>query len=453
MNDKEILRKPRTVQELAQDANSYEFSTYVSFRSWIHVAKSLLQEARIYADEGQFENAYTMYARYANLILNSMPQHPDLKVYSKEFSKLTGKVEQVLETMEKLKDLINQQLESYKLELKKREQKIERARIKREQQQQNATTAPRSRTDRQPPKPPTDTNFDTDFMNTLTTLRRLQKPTTTTTTNTTNNSHESTTKNEKPPTWSYPIPPNQATIRQFNYDGPPPPLPEKPYTKHSSSQLSIASVPSKIDTTTTAKQEPKDHQPRAYTEDGIALRTIVIPSQLRKRFLSIAEPNTRRNLETCGILCGKLHRNAFFVTHLVIPHQTATSDTCSTENEELLFEYVDKNDLFILGWIHTHPSQTCFLSSIDLHTQSSYQLMLNEAVAIVCSPSHTPSWGVFRLTDPPGIPTLKKCRITTSTFHPHPEPNLYVPAYNPGHVLFTEQMDKNSFHVQDLRTL
>lgn len=34
----------------------------------------------------------------------------------------------------------------------------------------------------------------------------------------------------------------------------------------------------------------------------------------------------------------------------------------------------------------THPTQTAFLSSVDLHTHCSYQLMLPESIAIVCSP-------------------------------------------------------------------
>ena len=38
--------------------------------------------------------------------------------------------------------------------------------------------------------------------------------------------------------------------------------------------------------------------------------------------------------------------------------------------------------------LQTHPTQTAFLSSVDLHTHCSYQLMLPEAVAIVCSPKH-----------------------------------------------------------------
>lgn len=46
--------------------------------------------------------------------------------------------------------------------------------------------------------------------------------------------------------------------------------------------------------------------------------------------------------------------------------------------------------------IHTHPTQSCFMSSLDLHTHASYQVMLAEAVAIVCAPNHDPSFGIFR---------------------------------------------------------
>ncbi|RZC53831.1 hypothetical protein C5167_012686 [Papaver somniferum] len=48
---------------------------------------------------------------------------------------------------------------------------------------------------------------------------------------------------------------------------------------------------------------------------------------------------------------------------------------CSTMNEEEIFEFQDKLFLFPLGWIHAHPSQTCFISSVDLHTHYSYQIL------------------------------------------------------------------------------
>jgi STAM-binding protein len=45
---------------------------------------------------------------------------------------------------------------------------------------------------------------------------------------------------------------------------------------------------------------------KAATEAGVPLRTVYVPSYLHENFLKIAESNTRKNLETCGILCAKL---------------------------------------------------------------------------------------------------------------------------------------------------
>jgi STAM-binding protein len=135
----------------------------------------------------------------------------------------------------------------------------------------------------------------------------------------------------------------------------------------------------------------KDFSTPATLESGEPLRTMFLPSTLRQTFLALAEPNTNANLETCGILCGTLIQNALFVSRLVIPEQEATSDTCATKDEEAFFEYCNREELMVLGWIHTHPSQTCFMSSVDLHTHAGYQLMMKESIAIVCAPSKNPS--------------------------------------------------------------
>lgn len=128
-------------------------------------------------------------------------------------------------------------------------------------------------------------------------------------------------------------------------------------------------------------------KPSAFLENGSPLRTIFLPPNLRHQFLKIALSNTQANLETCGVLCGTLISNALFISKLVIPDQESTSDTCETINEDKLFEYVDGEDLMVLGWIHTHPTQTCFMSSRDLHTHAGYQAMMPESIAIVCAPS------------------------------------------------------------------
>ncbi|KAK6509381.1 hypothetical protein TWF481_004130 [Arthrobotrys musiformis] len=185
----------------------------------------------------------------------------------------------------------------------------------------------------------------------------------------------------------------------------------------------------------------------AYTERGDPLRTIFIPKDLRSEFLHIAARNTRMNLETCGILAGFLRDNALFVNRLVIPQQQATSDTCNMTDEAALFDYIDQEDLMVLGWIHTHPTQTCFMSSVDLHTHYGFQMMLPECIAIVCAPSHEPSYGVFRLTDPEGLKTIKNC-TNKGLFHPHSSGDVYTDAIRPGHVC---EVDKLKFKIHDLR--
>ncbi|GCB78971.1 hypothetical protein scyTo_0020734 [Scyliorhinus torazame] len=145
------------------------------------------------------------------------------------------------------------------------------------------------------------------------------------------------------------------------------------------------------------------------------LRNVVVPKGLCRQFLQLAEANTARGVETCGILCGKLMQNEFTITHVLVPKQTAGPDYCNTENEEDLFLIQDRDDLITLGWIHTHPTQTAFLSSVDLHTHSSYQMMLPEAIAIVCSPKYQES-GFFRLTDH-GMDEISVCK--QKGFHPH----------------------------------
>lgn len=74
-------------------------------------------------------------------------------------------------------------------------------------------------------------------------------------------------------------------------------------------------------------------------------------------------------------------------------------NSCYAMNEEDLAMYQTKHQLLTLGWIHTHPTQAAFLSTVDLATHYGYQILLPEAIAIVCAPQHQPNHGVFRMTD------------------------------------------------------
>lgn len=180
-----------------------------------------------------------------------------------------------------------------------------------------------------------------------------------------------------------------------------------------SSQSLVSSVPS-FDRAQKPSMPP---QSKDFGQSDF-LRPVVIPAQLLSSFQSLAQRNTERNVETCGILAGRLVQSELHITHLLVPKQAGTADSCITHHEEEIFACQDKFNLITLGWIHTHPSQTAFLSSVDLHTHCSYQLMMPEAIAIVCAPKHNEQ-GVFCLTPHYGLDVIANCRQTTG-FHPHP---------------------------------
>ncbi|KAM0962615.1 hypothetical protein ACFX13_022134 [Malus domestica] len=173
-----------------------------------------------------------------------------------------------------------------------------------------------------------------------------------------------------------------------------------------------------------------------------------VPVKLMDDFLRLARANTEKNLETCGILAGALKNKVFHITTLIVPKQESTSDSCQTLNEEEIFEVQDRLSLFPLGWIHTHPSQTCFMSSVDLHTHYSYQIMLPEAIAIVMAPTDTSSpHGIFHLSDPDGVSVIRNC--DQRGFHPHEEPSDGNPIYEHcSHVFINSNLRIN---VVDLR--
>lgn len=86
--------------------------------------------------------------------------------------------------------------------------------------------------------------------------------------------------------------------------------------------------------------------------------------------------NTKRDVESCGVLAGQLDskEGIFKISTLIIPKQKGTSNTVEMLEEVEVYNLQDQRGLYPMGWIHTHPSQTCFLSSIDVHTQCAYQV-------------------------------------------------------------------------------
>ncbi|MFS7991185.1 putative ubiquitinyl hydrolase 1 [Helianthus anomalus] len=165
-------------------------------------------------------------------------------------------------------------------------------------------------------------------------------------------------------------------------------------------------------------------------------------------FMKMAKPNTNKDLETCGILAGSLKNRKFYVTALIIPKQEGSANSCQATNEEEIFEVQDKRSLFPLGWIHTHPTQSCFMSSIDVHTHYAYQIMLPEAIAIVMAPRDSSrNHGIFRLTTPGGMGVIRNC--PHRGFHAHDAPSDGSPIYKQCTDVYINP--KLKFDVIDLR--
>eukprot|EP01029_Cantina_marsupialis_P018836 TRINITY_DN4359_c0_g1_i1.p1 TRINITY_DN4359_c0_g1~~TRINITY_DN4359_c0_g1_i1.p1 ORF type:complete len:415 (+),score=106.89 TRINITY_DN4359_c0_g1_i1:109-1353(+) len=168
-------------------------------------------------------------------------------------------------------------------------------------------------------------------------------------------------------------------------------------------------------------------------------RRLKVPQSIFQEFTNMAAPNSSlppSGIETCGILAGKTDGDGLVVTHCIVPKQTGEQDSCTMTNEEELFEYCMTHDLMVLGWIHTHPSQDCFLSSMDVHTHCGFQVMLPEAIAIVIAPTdkHGKRVGAFRMT-PEGLKVVAACE--KRGFHEHPECVIYE---NAGHATITSDI-------------
>jgi STAM-binding protein len=127
-----------------------------------------------------------------------------------------------------------------------------------------------------------------------------------------------------------------------------PPLPPRS-TQHSSTPRTLPAPP----TVSTPTQAQTVARPASPTHDANGLRLIDVPSEVLNRFLSVAQMNTLRKKETCGLLLGreKGPGRGFILCTLLIPEQRSTADTCTMENEELVVEFQIGRELVTLGWV------------------------------------------------------------------------------------------------------
>ncbi|KAK1087938.1 hypothetical protein LTR48_002112 [Friedmanniomyces endolithicus] len=394
---------PLSIKEISLQAAQFDFSPNVALQRWIRAAKMLLTEAALCEQDGNLQKAYLYLVRHADLVLERLPHHPDYRDphFKPDLMEAQRAVQRNFHKLDDWRPGLVQQYERYESAIERWEVEQQRLEQEREASRQRALIPARQSTSSH------------------------------------TYNYPSVPAREEAIDWRAPS--LQPSTRRFN--GSPPDVPAKDtYDRFTPALPPRPSGPS-------IPRSPR--HPATTTEAGDPLRTLLLPSTLRPTFLNLAHPNTLSNLETCGILAATLASSTLKITHLLLPAQHSTSETCDTTpaGDAALFDYCDAHSLLVCGWIHTHPSQTCFLSSRDLHTSSGYQVMMPEAIAIVCAPRHVPEFGVFRLTAPPGLQAVLGCK-DEGVFHPHAEGGLYTDALRPGHVVESGGLE---FEVVDLR--
>jgi STAM-binding protein len=338
----------------------------------------MVRMANVYYTEGNLENAYVLYLKFMTLFLEKIRKHPDFNTVPVKMKAINqAKLREVLPKAEKLKDqLLTQYKEEYKRYV------VDRERRKKEQTRNSADTIK------------TEANIAS-----IGSAHSNQEE-----------SDQSLANVQIPydvEDISYPDP-NVSTAHTGGHD-----------SWHPSRHVSV--VPS---LPTVDRSKKPDTFDTHYARTN--LRIVIVPALVMLKFQNMAQKSTLNNIETCGILAGKLEQNELIITHMILPKQKGTSDSCTTMNEEEIFDFQDQHNLITIGWIHTHPTQTAFLSSVDLHTHCPYQLLMPEAIAIVCAPRYNET-GFFVLTPNYGLKFIANCR--KSGFHPHPtEPPLFMVA-------------------------
>ncbi|KAL0211426.1 hypothetical protein P9112_009724 [Eukaryota sp. TZLM1-RC] len=148
-----------------------------------------------------------------------------------------------------------------------------------------------------------------------------------------------------------------------------------------------------------------------------SLSVVQWPSLLSDQFISLVSEDLSHNRESCALLCGSLNQSTYQISHMILPKQEGDADSCHITDETSIIPVIENHDLIILGWIHTHPTQTAFLSAVDLHTHLGLQMSLAESIAIVVSMKDgRPNVEVFHLSNE-GLSEVSSC--SKSGHHQH----------------------------------
>jgi len=434
------------MKALSNAASDVKIDSRIPVRRYFRSGQEMIKMAEVYRTEGNLEASYVLYMKYMTLFVEKLKNHKDYaQILPAEKKKVRSSVKEAMAITENLKpkliDKFTEEYDAWLLEEKLKQE--ERQRAEEEERRRRAEIDAGIERDRQVAMWH-QAQFDQEERSRrgLVDVDINQGPQV-------SNLHQydpnkySQSPSAPPPSYHevtsdlnnlYSFPGGSgggSSTPQFDRNTKPVPAPSP------SSVITAATLPS---SPSPSPSVPSRALKPATTTEG--LRTVAVPGDLIVKFLGIAKVNSDRGIETLGTLGGQLRNNKFMISHLLIPRQVGKSDSCTMDGLEDVWDIHDKENIIFLGWIHTHPAYSVFLSSVDMHNQYEWQHMLPEAIATVCSIKDN-EVGHLRLTDS-GMSEIGDCTLTN--FHPHSkQPPLFEEA---SHVIVDTE---TKVVVRDLR--
>ncbi|KAM9925927.1 hypothetical protein OXX80_010749 [Metschnikowia pulcherrima] len=165
-------------------------------------------------------------------------------------------------------------------------------------------------------------------------------------------------------------------------------------TKDKLSQLSVAKSHSIYELQAdenAMNSRPWRNSPKYFTQVLISTIALVKMS---------AHAKSGGSIEVMGMLTGKIVRGSFIVMDVYSLPVEGTETRVNAQNEayEYMVQYLDnikkvRPEESIVGWYHSHPGYGCWLSGIDVATQSLNQNFQDPYLAIVVDPLRTKDRG------------------------------------------------------------
>lgn len=143
------------------------------------------------------------------------------------------------------------------------------------------------------------------------------------------------------------------------------------------------------------KTRPWRNQPQYFTQ--VLISTLALMKMASHAKLG-------GSIEVMGMMTGKIVRNLFVVmdVYLLPVEGTETRVNAQSDAYEYMVQYLDllKSvgiDDTIVGWYHSHPGYGCWLSGIDVATQSLNQNFQDPYLAIVVDPIQSANQGKIEI--------------------------------------------------------